>query len=295
MLYLCEKHIDMKQKIFLEDFMKYYEEGLNDTQISLKLNCHNAAITIFRNKLGLKPNFVYPRDVSQEEFLPLYEQGLDDAKIARILNKSHKGVTYTRQTLGLPMAQCTINPTPFQEEVLLGTLLGDGHLSLKWRNADGDYAHSLRQKDYALYKYDILKEFCKPVRYDYFIDKRTLKEYSRIHVRFKANSYLTSIYPYLYENKKKYISEFIMNKLTYQMFAIWFMDDGYINSNNAHSLSTNCFTEKDLQIAQHYFKEKLGLECTIPKSHVLYFGTKNNEIFEEKIRPLILQSLQYKI
>ena len=88
-------------KITKEQFLKLYEQGLKDTEIS-KISGDDAnSIGQFRRNLGLKPNGRIV--MSDEQFFDLYNQGLTDLQISQKSGTSESSVRRRRKKFNLPI------------------------------------------------------------------------------------------------------------------------------------------------------------------------------------------------
>jgi len=96
------------------------------------------------------------------------------------------------------------------EQVLYGSLLGDGCLpnDINSRNARFSEKHNVRQKDYLLWKKDILEERIKFGKISY--DKRR----DIIGIRSHSNPLLTLTRNIFYPNGRKVIRKNILEKLS---------------------------------------------------------------------------------
>lgn len=84
------------------------------------------------------------------------------------------------------------NLSIIQQDLLIGTLLGDGNLQSITRGRTWRYRalHAATQKDYLFHKYEILKPFCgTPPMFSAVFDKRTSKTYQRFYFNTKINNF----------------------------------------------------------------------------------------------------------
>ena len=95
-----------KKKFSDEEVLELWSQNLTDGEIAKLLGVERPSITIRRNKLGLKPNFIR-RKYTDAEFLYWYNKKLNDFEIAEKLNVSRGSIEYKRQKLGLkPNFKC---------------------------------------------------------------------------------------------------------------------------------------------------------------------------------------------
>lgn len=192
--------------------------------------------------------------------------------------------------------------TPQEEQVTLGTLLGDGSLN----NYQDDFlekslrfCHSQKQHDYVDYKASFLKKLGGKVQ-----DKEVKNSFSPEKTIFSTLTHqgFYPIYRLVYdENHKKKVSKEWLEKLDWLGFAIWYMDDGHLDTaqkNNSFSLHTEGFSLEENQIIQKFYKEK-GYKTYIRDDkkghHFIHFSTEASEEIWKNIRQYICPSMQYKL
>jgi len=111
--------------------------------------------------------------------------------------------------------------TQLQKSVIIGSILGDGYLRMiKGRkNAFLEINHSMNQKDYVDWKYEILKNISGSE------PKSRKGNKNRIAYRFYTQQHpeLTDLLNMFYINGKKVIPNVKINPM---ILAIWYMDDG---------------------------------------------------------------------
>lgn len=132
-----------------------------------------------------------------------------------------------------------------QEQIILGSLLGDGSILNKRGTYEFRVSHDKKQKEYLYWK----NNFLKFPSYEYknnpqVIISKTNKEFERFFDLFPDNK----------ENIK--IDE-ILNKLSPLGIAIWFIDDGNFNyGSNSLNIATCYFTKSQNEKIIKWFKEK---------------------------------------
>jgi len=237
----------------------------------------------------------------------LYSKGrksIDD--IAKILNTPRYAINYWRRKYKIKrLTYFERHPLPkltkIQKEYLFGALLGGDRLGKKKEETYPSLriGHSIKQKDYVFWKYNIWKNL-------------VLSGVKKVKIRVKDKTYFShqfftrehpeflKFYNFFYKNGKKKISREALNQLTPFSIAIWYMDDGsYIKSRGRALLATNSFSYKEQLIIQKYFKEKWNLPTTIGTSdsgtHYLRFNTENSIKFLKIIEKYIIPCFHYKI
>ena len=182
--------------------------------------------------------------------------------------------------------------TQFQKSFIIGTLLGDGYLrQIKGRkNAFLEVNHSIAQKEYVEWKYNILKNLTRSG------PKSRNGNGKRVAYRFftKQHSEFTQIMNLFYKNKKKCVPNIKLDSL---ILAVWFMDDGSRCSKDNVYLNTQQFS-KDDQYKLLYILKEIGLEGTLNKDKEYYrirFKTSSVPILFKIIEEHIIPSMKYKI
>ena len=191
-----------------------------------------------------------------------------------------------------------------EEQVILGTLLGDGSCT----NYQNPYAqkgvcftHSLKQKDYVDFKASLLQRIGGKSSQKYSQNSFSPEKY---YYQSNSNSSISSCYDIIYDKKtlKKRITKEWLNRLDWLGIAIWYMDDGSLDKaclNNAIFLHTEGFSLEEQNIIMSFFEEKYGFKMTLRDDgrghNFLRFDTNSSEIIFKNIRNFICPSMQYKL
>ena len=283
-----------------EEFIEFRKKFNSNAECAKALDLPKNKYYELKKQLGLTKEYDHSV-INKDEFIKLWESGKNDKEIADILKTNVKRIFAFRKALNLKNNTAkNLLFTKQQLQVFLGGMLGDGSLSIPsdCKNAYYSFAHSLKQKGYALWKYEILKNLCFNPSESSTLDKRTNKIYSSIKIKTYTNELFTIYYNKFYKNtdsgKIKYINSEILEQLDDLGIDIWFMDDGYKN-HYSYSLSTNCFTEEDLEIIINFFKTKYDITMSIHSGDVLYIHKKDRDKFTKIIEKHIHSELQYKL
>lgn len=195
-----------------------------------------------------------------------------------------------------------------QKSLLIGLLIGDGTIT---NHPDFKISHSINQEEFLNWKISLLDK--------YGFKHGGLKKYTStcgyntgkdvIYVRLKTNPTIKALRRSVYIPKKT-ITRNLLNWLTPQEIAIWYMDDGCINVNTSIQRSSiqytikiaTCVDENTANIIIDYFKEKWNIKFRIFKegkdTYSIASSTKEDCFkFVDLIKPYIEQvpSLLYKI
>jgi hypothetical protein len=228
-----------------------------------------------------------------------YNEGLNWKEISDKLEVSDSAIQAYGSSLGLLTNHLKYEETELTDEefqIFLGTIYGDAYIRIPDDsvNASGHFAHSFKQRNYCIWKYEKLKRFCSEPKEVSEIDKRNGKTYYAIDVRICANPVFTKLYPLIYNNKIKYINPELINQIEPLGIAVWFMDDGYYD-HESYAISTNCFNDEDLKNILNMFQSKFGLEFTVHNNHVIRLIKKHAKNFRDLIQPYIHSDCVYKL
>lgn len=203
-----------------------------------------------------------------------------------------------------------------EKGLLVAICLGDGNLHKphpKTKSVQLEVGHSIKQIEYCTYKRDlvhnILGQESKVPKI--LIRKVKVKNKEYETCRFlKTCDYFLALRKLLYPHERKTITREILNMLTPQGLAIWYMDDGscYYKDSliDGHSIcidlriSTDCFTSEEHDIIVNYFREKWNINFYkyYSKTRDVYCIRANKEAaikFINLIKPYVISSMQYKI
>lgn len=290
----------MKAKINKEEFLKWYNKGLNDTEISKKFQVCSATITIHRQKLGLEKNFKYKKSYDENQYIELYKKGFTDTEIGKLMNTNQRKFQDLRKELQLSTNIKEFNyiPNKFELGVLIGTLLGDGTLTTKkYRNVGGSFSHGPKQEMYCRQKQEILKNMSSKVK-KYISktpDKRNGNLYTNFTVTFKHNKFLTELESLLYTNRKKYINKKLLKSFNEASLAFLYMDDGFKASHGGYYIATDCFSKNDVELLQKFLYEKWKLKCNITKDNRIYILKESSQKFKNLIEQYFIEEMKYKL
>ncbi len=195
----------------------------------------------------------------------------------------------------------TLKLTKKQKEILVGLILGDGHLETlnNGRTYRLKVEHSLKQREYLDWLYLNFKEWINKTPE---VKKRT--SLGKIIETYGFTTYTSNILTLyakeFYQDGKKIIPKNIDKIITPQSLAIWFMDDGSIKSkvHKALVIHTHGYSKDDLLLITKVLDKKFGLKIGLQKQYDkwrLYIYSHSVDNFKKIISPYILPSMTYKL
>lgn len=195
----------------------------------------------------------------------------------------------------------TLDISSREKEIIVGTLLGDGHLAMLKTGARLEVAHSAKQKEYLFWKYQTLSRWVKTKPHCIRIaDKRWKATYIQWRFRTQISEIFTELHSLFYPKGKKIVPATISQILTSPLsLAVWFMDDGgRRNDSYGLFLNTLSFTKSEHTLLQQCLRENYSLDSRlhwIQDGYRIYIPSKDARHFCELVHPYILPSLQYKL
>ncbi len=191
--------------------------------------------------------------------------------------------------------------TKRQKSIVLGLLLGDGHLEKNGKAVRLRIDQGLSHKDYVNWLHNELTGLIpsKP-RIIRQRDKRTKKVYSRLHVSTYSCEELKNWWDIFYANRKKVIPSNIADMLKSDIsLAVWFMDDGYKrNDCAAIRLNTDAFSIDEQSMLVRCLGKNFKIMARIHKKGKwfnIYLPKGEAKKFSDLIKPYILPSFRYKL
>jgi hypothetical protein len=200
------------------------------------------------------------------------------------------------------------NAAPLNE-IIIGLLLGDGHLQCRNINSRFIYGQSSLREQHLNYFYhlayalDLFKPF---ISKEFILKSRTFVD-KKTNINYKSINFATltlpcfNYYRNLFYNKdnKKIVPLNINQLLTPKGLAYWIMDDGSIQNKGLH-LSVYGFILEDVNLLkftlEYLFAPEFLIKCTIhKKGYRLYIWEESMNKIRGHIFPYMHKNMLYKI
>lgn len=190
--------------------------------------------------------------------------------------------------------------TKQQEQLVLGGILGDASIQMgnkRSLNARINFKHSLKQYDYCIWKYDIMKSLVKT--------PPTIENnggYGDKIVTFNTMSMpcFTNMYDVVKRNGETTVTQEHLDNITDTIaLAVWVMDDGSkATGQNLINISLGNRTKEEVELLQTWMKQKWDIQTTIShgKEWVMRVSRQYESLkLKELIEPHVIDSMKYKI
>lgn len=191
-----------------------------------------------------------------------------------------------------------------EEQVILGTLMGDASISINGNLFLVHFSHSIAQSGYFDYKMRLLKSYFTESKgahggFEGSLDNRRACSISNLNIKALLEKYCI-------RNGKKTLTKEWVEKLTPLALAIWHMDDGSLDNRDEMrqapriSFSTHSLTYEEISLLKNMLRIKFGIESEIRtkesyKGNVLTLSKNSTEIFASLVAPYICEYMKHKI
>jgi len=194
--------------------------------------------------------------------------------------------------------------TEEQKQIIVGTLLGDGFIQKRGNSYRLKLKHSQGQLRYMLWKLDRLQPF-----FDLEPHIETSicrgKHQKSCYAYSLAQKDLVTFHSLFYDiTGRKIITPDLIDYLTPLSIAVWYMDDGSIESNGRIRIYSNSFSKEENEVLSRLLQEKFDISL-IPhskfeKKYNRYYwyllGKKDSsKKFIDLVYSHIVPSMQYKV
>lgn len=195
----------------------------------------------------------------------------------------------------------TLSLNKIQREILVGLMLGNGHLETQNRGKTFrlKVEQSANKAEYVNWLYENFENFV--------LNKPKIKDKQRNGVVTRSIWFTTlslgSFRFYaqqFYANGKKVIPKIIGKLLTPVALAVWFMDDVSIKSkfHKAKIINTQCFTKKEVSLLIKILKDKFEINTKLREQkdgYQIYILSESIDKFKKIVRKYIIDSMKYKL
>lgn len=202
---------------------------------------------------------------------------------------------------GNTVGSLSVNLSPRQKSILIGSLLGDGTLRRgeNATNVNFKVEHGLAQKNYVFFKYRFFKEFVgTPPKLSFRHDSFGSRYPKSWWFRTFRCSTLNPYFRLFYEDGKKVIPEKVESLVEPLGLAIWAMDDGSSNNKRtAFYFNTHSFKIEDQLKLCGVLKKKFSLNARIHKDgdkHRVYIPVEDTRVLFDIVAPYLLPEFFYK-
>lgn len=234
-----------------------------------------------------------------ENIKKLHDEGLRTSEISKVLGIDSRRISEQLKKNGLKSNEkiYKTKPTKNQEDVLISLAIGDGciYKSKGNKNYRMNLAHSVKQKDYFLEKYNQLKSF---IEVDYFIEtqkhSKTGKKYTCYKFQTKVHPFYTEMHNMFYKNGKKIIPANINEMLSEKVLAYKYFDDG-TKTTSGYSIAMNDYDNHSIELLKKAIHKNFDIECNIHYGSYLYIPARYRGVFTDILLKYATQDLEYKL
>ena len=235
-----------------------------------------------------------------EEVIELNSMGKSNAEIGSLLGIDHRRVGDLLRINGLKKAGYDYGktkPTPIQHDYFVANAIGDGCIFKSKANTNYrmSLAHSLKQKDYFLHKYNAVLDFIN-VQYSFVSEYHKVREkvYTCIKYQTKVNPYFTELYGKWYENGKKVIKKEYVKEINDRVLALKYFDDGY-KTKSAYYIAMDDYDEESLKVFMKHLLDNFDIPSNLHKRNRVYIESKHKDKLTVILKKYATEDVMYKI
>jgi len=165
-----------------------------------------------------------------------------------------------------------------QRQVIIGSILGDCSLRRNRINCYFEEIHSIKQRDYLIWKSKYLKCFNTKTKIKTCKNRKLNKAYKEFLLRTSNSRILTDYYNLFYPNEKKIININLLNSVNKFGLTVWYLDDGHTTIlENIANIATSGYSYNEHLKIRKWFNKRFRLNPTIRKSNKNYFISFNRK------------------
>lgn len=190
-----------------------------------------------------------------------------------------------------------------QDQLIIGTLLGDACVEKNGTNCRIKFDHSVAQEQYLLWKHNKLANVATKMRSSDVLDSRTGKIYSHVLFNTKSNEIFNRYRELFYRGGKKVVPKRVVDYLKSPIaLATWYLDDGAKRTDcNALRIHTNSYSRDEQLILVEMLHANFGLKVKLHKvkneEYVIYISSSEAKQFCRIIEPVVreIPCMKYKL
>jgi hypothetical protein len=176
-----------------------------------------------------------------------------------------------------------------QNELVIGSLLGDEYIAKTTSGYAFRVNHGLAQKAYVEWKYSILKNL---------VMSAPQESGQCYYFRTVTHPAFLTFRKCFYEENRKILAVNLLNDhLNSFILAVWIMDDGAKDGNQLR-INSQSFTREENQLLQEILRTKLGIVTTLNRDKDkfrLRVKAESMQRLVELVKPYFIPSMLYKL
>lgn len=240
----------------------------------------------------------------ENKIIDLHFRGYGNPQIAKELGISYSKVRkiLKSNTLNTSQSKWTkLNLTTLDEEVLVGTLLGDASVLFKTklsRYPSFSVAHSIKFEEYSDYKMNLIGESLA-LKKRYVNHKVKGVTYKSVNLESPNLPCMTIYRESFYPKGKKIVPiDFIQSRFTALSLAILFMDDGTCDkrpNTTYYKIALDGLGYDEVRKFSLFLLNSFNLHTSVHKNGTLAIRSISSDEFVRIIKPYIPNVMKYKL
>jgi len=241
------------------------------------------------------------------------EQKLSDSEIAKLYRVSNGRVHRLRNHYGIAALEYYQRHrkqelSHFEKQLLVGTLLGDGHM--RCRDQKDKRAYPQLMLEQTVHHIEYIKWLRSQFKDWVYNPNKALQKNCKNHYngkKYTSYSFQTVCHPVFnefykgfYQNKNKNLNvKFIEKYFSPVSLAVWLMDDGTKKSDDRIIICSHGFSKMENQklseMLENLFDIKSGVYKTGRGYYYITLQKDSSKLASRLVKPYIIKSMQYKL
>lgn len=176
-----------------------------------------------------------------------------------------------------------------QKKIVIGSLLGDGHLTQTTRGFAFRVHHSVSQKAYVFWQYRELRWLTNSPPH--------VHHKKSISFRTVTHPYFTALHSQFYIARRKIVPKMLMREMSALVLSVWLMDDGARDYGQLR-FNSQSFTREENQRLASILKAKFGIKATLNRDKDKYrlrVSETSMPRLRQLVAPYMHPDMQYKL
>lgn len=178
-----------------------------------------------------------------------------------------------------------------QLSIILGSVLGDAYIYPQGKIC---FEQSADQKEYLLWKYNILKDLSYPkvarvIRFDRRYSKKNTS------FRFFLRQYFRPLRHIFYVDGRKIVPDCLSEKFNSLVLAVWYMDDGHLEHGKYPLFASEGFSDNDIGSLAKMIFSNFGVETKVDSKRRIRISNSSKDKFFKLVEPWVRPNLRYKL
>ena len=183
-----------------------------------------------------------------------------------------------------------------QQDVLVGTLLGDGCLARHGRYHRLHVKHKAEHESLVRFKREVFRNFVS-MDLHRFGERLGDQTYACVQFASRTSPAFSEWHAHFYRDRRKIVPANIVELLSPETLAVWLMDDGAADYAGL-TFQTHGFVVEEVELLAKAMRERYGLAVNSRRNRqrwIIYVTARSMASLEALVMPYLLDEFRYKL